>query len=725
MLPCHPFVTVRDSISRDALHHSFTWDLSQNVSRAPFRSADVGVCGCVTPGGELLLPHKGRTVMGYEKLLLQGIPFSRLLLGPESEVQLSDLAGNAMSVTVVCATMLAAICAPQLRRQVDANKKASLESFSLSQKYDAAQGAVLAERGDLYNAERDANADKFIDVFMDIAKSLAHDAFRSSVLCTCESSGTTTKSHRILECSRCGWAVCHDCFDRYQACTHILEEIDASGADGRPDPHVFERRLRCAVPSTLRLGKGWEKSIKDGDGLESYSFQLQQVDRKKGHWQLTYGAWEDHGSSRQVAELRVTIGRTTTLDHKIGYASYLRCFAPAIRHVKPHRGPLNDAARLVYQIHDSNDMYPRWEVPAPSKNCTLKLIGSGECPSQRVLAGLSDVAAKALAAHKPMKKFLPPIASRNDLIKYHKKWKTWPKTIVVSADETGRVNGRYNYAGCQHTVVLSALWRREATENQPPMYLFFRPDVIRTKLDVAVISPTPSYADGTEICELEDWIPENALVESTHATKAKFLRWDPLPSNLQLEIPTPAMSMVTPKMPFHDLVYTSSNDVENPVKNPVLCEMRGLSKDVIVSLLEYNDETKSTDISVIDLVGRSGPRNSKRLSIIAAPSLLKCAAQGQLPLELSKWYRLASSSEFGRCPINVPPRPAEQWRRIEGKSDITVERFYDAEASNEFFRVSGVVATLHFIHGATLITFIHLLLLITSESFEPPRSLSS
>ena len=38
-------------------------------------------------GGELILPHKGRTLMGYEKLLLQGIPFSRLLLGPETEVQ--------------------------------------------------------------------------------------------------------------------------------------------------------------------------------------------------------------------------------------------------------------------------------------------------------------------------------------------------------------------------------------------------------------------------------------------------------------------------------------------------------------------------------------------------------------------------------------------------------------------------------------------------------------
>ncbi len=38
--------------------------------------------------------------MGFEKLLLQGIPFTRLALGPETEVQLSDLAGNAVSIII-------------------------------------------------------------------------------------------------------------------------------------------------------------------------------------------------------------------------------------------------------------------------------------------------------------------------------------------------------------------------------------------------------------------------------------------------------------------------------------------------------------------------------------------------------------------------------------------------------------------------------------------------
>ena len=360
-------------------------DLSQNVTRAPFRSATVGVSGCVTPGGELLLPHKGRSVMGFEKLLLQGIPFSRLLLGPESEVQLSDLAGNAMSVPVVCATMLAAICAPQLRRQKQAHKNVILSNFALNQKYDTAGGAVLAERGDLRSHDRDTNAEDFAKLFGDVAEKLALDAYRSSVLCTCESSGTTTTDPQILHCTQCGMGVCHDCSGRYEVSSHALEEIDVHGGSGRPDPHEFERRLRCAVPSILCLGTGWETILKDGHGLESYSFQLQDVVRRKGHWLLLYGAWEDHGRGRQVAEIRVHIGRNGTLDHNFGLAAFVRCFAPAIRHDKPFRGRLKDSARMIFNTGAVNRLDIRWQIPEKSRTCTLEIVGSDEVPSQRVL----------------------------------------------------------------------------------------------------------------------------------------------------------------------------------------------------------------------------------------------------------------------------------------------------------------------------------------------------
>lgn len=92
--------------------------MSQNASKEKHRIAHSGIAGCVTPGGDFFVPHKGRPLLGCEKLLIQGLPYFRLVLGNESEVQLGDLAGNAMSLTVVSACMLGAITCRQLRDEM-------------------------------------------------------------------------------------------------------------------------------------------------------------------------------------------------------------------------------------------------------------------------------------------------------------------------------------------------------------------------------------------------------------------------------------------------------------------------------------------------------------------------------------------------------------------------------------------------------------------------------
>lgn len=360
--------------------------------------------------------------MGYEKLLLQGIPFSRLLLGPETEVQLSDLAGNAMSVSVVSATILAAICAPQLRKEQKVLGKALINEYALSQQHDSAKGAVLSERGDFYKSPH-GSAQTFKDVFSMIAKEHARDAFYSSVLCTSETSGTMSKDSRILMCSVSGFCVSDEYSGRYQTSSLNLKEIEFKPDNVRPDSHEFEQKLRCAVPSILRLGEDCEELIQYGAGLESYSFQLQQVDRKRGHWLLTYGAWEDYGSGSQVAEIRVRIGKTDALDEIYGVVAYIRCFAPAIRNEKPLRGTLKDSARLTIKVGRQNNS---WELPdRKPTSSTLKLVGSDPVPSQRARIGLNDDASKSLKSHKVMKSFVPAISSRNPLTHYHKLWKTW------------------------------------------------------------------------------------------------------------------------------------------------------------------------------------------------------------------------------------------------------------------------------------------------------------
>jgi hypothetical protein len=79
--------------ARDPVHSSYVWDISQSVGIASPYSKP-GVSGCLTPGGLFFMPHRGRVIMGYEKLILQGIPVNRLTLGMESEVMIFFLFGN-------------------------------------------------------------------------------------------------------------------------------------------------------------------------------------------------------------------------------------------------------------------------------------------------------------------------------------------------------------------------------------------------------------------------------------------------------------------------------------------------------------------------------------------------------------------------------------------------------------------------------------------------------
>jgi hypothetical protein len=103
-----------------------------------------GIAGCITPGGDFVLPHKGRPMLGCEKLLVQGIPYFRLLLGNETEVQLGDLAGNAMSLTVVSATMLAAMTCNELRTLV--NEKAATDKTEFTASTATASAATESGR---------------------------------------------------------------------------------------------------------------------------------------------------------------------------------------------------------------------------------------------------------------------------------------------------------------------------------------------------------------------------------------------------------------------------------------------------------------------------------------------------------------------------------------------------------------------------------------------------
>ena len=117
----------------------------------------------------------GRSILGYEKLLLSGIPADKLLLGTESEVQLSDLAGNAMVMPVVSAAILAVLCLPAYARKLAEDAKFSLASLASHEAGGGARGGAATfsegQRVELRCGERwepaniaDVNEDGTYDV---------------------------------------------------------------------------------------------------------------------------------------------------------------------------------------------------------------------------------------------------------------------------------------------------------------------------------------------------------------------------------------------------------------------------------------------------------------------------------------------------------------------------------------------------------------------------------
>jgi hypothetical protein len=289
--------------------------------------------------------------------------------------------------------------------------------------------------------------------------------------------------------------------------------------------------------------------------------------------------------------------------------------------------------------------------------------------------GLSDRAANDLFEYAKKKKLTPE--GRFNSAHYHKRWKKWPNTIVVSGDGDCPLNGTYTRLSCRQTIALSALWRRE-DEYNIDMYIYIRPDVFRTRRDVAVFSHSPSYKDGGfEVAELTDWIPEHALEERTHETEVKYLEWKS--SNLQVHVAKSTLEVTSPAQ-----ISTSGYSE--------LCSIDKINTKIIDHLCT---DTMSDNIHYIELkLGGSGTLDAmgiKKFSTIAGPLLLKYAAEKKLPLNMtrdeSSWTLLQVPTDcegFGKCSIIIPPRPIEKWCDI-GNKKFNVTREYDHQESNSYY----------------------------------------
>ena len=218
----------------DARYKTRVWDLSQNVYRDQDNSP-FGIIGCITPSGMPFISDAGRAMTAEECLKLQGIPLDKISFTTETPTELRDLAGNAMTSTVIGSALLAALIAGQglLETEVESADKdmhvsrpASLLSSGVTETY-----AYTSDYQKLNVAD------------------MLRDADRSARKCYCEGSHALCKKP-LQQCTDCGHTTCTSCGG---SPLHNYRQKLVMSKD-RLSPSSFEQYLSSHMPLRLTFG---------------------------------------------------------------------------------------------------------------------------------------------------------------------------------------------------------------------------------------------------------------------------------------------------------------------------------------------------------------------------------------------------------------------------------------------------------------------------------------
>ncbi|KAK4154178.1 hypothetical protein C8A00DRAFT_33070 [Chaetomidium leptoderma] len=215
-------------------------DVSQNVDRNKFVVAaranrtknNLGIVGCITPSGMPIVTDLMRPITGTETLALQGLPVDELVISTETQAQLRDLAGNAMTVTVVGAATLALLLAV-LRSDSTTDSKLlnHIESARPRRSlYLEAPPDHLLVPGRVGSATLDTQP------LLAIAKEMVR-------LCYC-----AARANGVFACNACGITACSACRGNPK---HSFGIKKATGLESSAEQGKV--RLRNLLPNALML----------------------------------------------------------------------------------------------------------------------------------------------------------------------------------------------------------------------------------------------------------------------------------------------------------------------------------------------------------------------------------------------------------------------------------------------------------------------------------------
>ena len=266
---------VRDLIYSTLPNHQFhsqVWNLSQNVDRS-IGTNKVGICPCLTPSMIPYITNRGGPMVGLEALSLQGLPIDELLLTRETEDNLADLAGNAMSSTVVGTCMMAALILTKSMLDVDGAKIEDEDAMEVDKATSAKAEDVASHiQGEKQLVQKPLDLSTTTNCSLLELLTLAE---RSARLCECEGRrGVTTRV--IRRCVDCGSTSCEKCGGRPE---HNTQELRfGTDVPTRVHPSEFEKFFTSIFPMCLtlsgvrklQLDNLWEKLSVEDDAEEGF-----------------------------------------------------------------------------------------------------------------------------------------------------------------------------------------------------------------------------------------------------------------------------------------------------------------------------------------------------------------------------------------------------------------------------------------------------------------------
>lgn len=371
----------------DSGFKAIIWNVSQNVDRQAGYSK-TALAPCLTPNMIPWVTNRGGPVTGREALALQGIPVRELLLTSETEDQLADLAGNAMTTTVVGASMLAAfhVALKTIPEGEDAMESAEEQRAAEASQPAPADRVVGEEALESHDLELTKVSTAPLADVLQLAES-------SSRHCVCEGqSGTTDKP--ILQCQACGYRSCASCGGRPE---HVYEPCNTN----RLESSAFEQHFKELLPMRVQIAGIDPSSL---NALRAKAEANGKGEAKQSDWDL----WSD-AVLRAVDNMEFRFRylkrqNTWTAVYEAPSATlecWLRNPSPEWRlTVKaPPSEPVNSrlrfllrhpVARMRLGISGQDLLSGKWELCVPTQQTFIvKMTGGGELvPTWEAALGL-------------------------------------------------------------------------------------------------------------------------------------------------------------------------------------------------------------------------------------------------------------------------------------------------------------------------------------------------